>query len=236
MKKNNKWLVAFLFIVVAFACGSGFAFWRSHKIPKEIVYTYSDTDVNLDNPCEVVGVKEYVFVAYVTETHDYFMENEKREFPESVKNIDNPCTECVVKVIKNIKGNLTEGETFSFYQMAGVTKDRKYIEMEENDLIPEIGKYYILSGVAHSDGIMTGGGKNGTIALESNITEVNLLDSEIYKKYLNAFENQIPPKNKSLYPNYLSVIDVNYGDGSYNENLKSNYQSQKAESRQAICT
>lgn len=233
MKKHLKWIIPV--ICIAFVIG-GYFIYRYTRIPTEIIYGEpSDTDVNLDDPRELVGVKQYVFVGYVEETYDYYTEKGSRDFPEIIDYYDREWTECRVKVIKNIKGELIEGETFSFYKTGGITKDREYIWLNPNDFIPEVGKYYIFTGKAHPDGTITGGGTNGTIELESGITAETISTSEIFKKYVDAYENQILPATEDLSANrkttpnetvrYYGKADKNYGDGSRNAEI---YNKQKA--------
>lgn len=227
MKKNLKIIIPVLCFVITIGAAIGYHSWRTH-IPTEIAYIHCDTLYNPYNPREVIGSQAYVFVGFVEETHDYMTEKYKREFPEIIKKSDRPKTECKVKVIKNIKGNLQEGASFSFYKGGGITVDRQYIELYNNDLIPKVGKYYIFTGYAHEDGTVTGGGPNGTIELESDITAENLESSKLYQEYVDAAENQVS-FGKDLLTEFLAKADKNYGDGSHNVQIKNEILKEKAE-------
>lgn len=218
MKKHFKWIIPVICTVLAVPVGSGYFVWKNKRVPTKIQYIHASSLINHYNPREVVGSQKYVFVGHVTETYDYFTEKEKREFPSPVTEYNEPITECVVNVVKNIKGNLTEDTVFSFYKGGGVSENREYIELLENDFIPEIGKYYIFTGHAYEDGTVIGGGSNGTIELESGINADNLRSSKIYQEYVDAVENQILPMY-SLSPDYRAAIDRDYGDGSYNKQV-----------------
>lgn len=229
MKNHLKWLIPIACITVVLSCAGGYFYWRTHRIPTEISYVYSDSSIDLNNPYEVVGAKEYVFVGYVKEIHDYFTEKDSREFPETIYYYNSPFTECVVTVVKSIKGNLNEGEDFSFYKTGGITEDRQYIQLYEQDIMPEANKYYIFSGLAHQDGTMTGGGTNGTIELEEGIEKSNLAESKVYQKYVDAYKNQVIPLSNDTYPDFLATVDVNFGDGSYNKAMFEKYKIDEPE-------
>ena len=229
MKKHIKRIIRVICVVFALTLIVGYVNWKNY-IPTEVVYMMSgDTAVNLGDRREVVGVSEYVFVGYVQETHDYYTEKISRKFPEIVDYYDMPFTECQVKIVASIKGNLKEGSDFSFYKVGGIVPSRKCILLDENDIMPEKGKYYIFTGIAHADGTMTGGGSNGTIELETDINESNLEQSEIYQTYLDAYENQISPNSQSIYPDFLCTADESYGDGTYNAELYEDYAKLKKE-------
>lgn len=225
MKKHLKWIIPVL--CIALAISGGIYHYNSNRTPTEIRYFHTDYAINTGDLREVVGSQNYVFVGYVTETHDYFTEKNSREFPEKLEEFNTPITECVVKIIKPIKGDLKAGETFSFFKGGGVSENLKYISLGEGDFVPESGKYYVFCGFAHADGTMTGGGPNGTAELEAGINESNLAESSVYKKYDDAYKNQITWKG--FYPDYLAAADVNYGDGSINRELEANAVIEKAE-------
>ncbi len=221
MKKTTKIILSTICIVLAVIMVSGYVAWKNY-IPTRIEYMISDTTVNLNDPREVVGVKPYVFVGYVQELYDFCTQKSSREFPEIVDYYEIPFTECRVKVVAGIKGNLKEGSEFSFYKVGGIVPSRTCIFLDEGDIMPEKGKYYIFTGIAHADGTMTGGGTNGTIELEAGITENNLEDSKVYQTYLDAYENQILPSKGNDFV-YLCIADENYGDGTYNAELYKEY-------------
>lgn len=234
MKKTTKIILSTICIVLAAVMIGGYVAWKNY-IPTKIEYMMSgDTAVNLYDPREVVGVSEYVFVGYVQETYDFYTQKSSHEFPEIVDYYELPFTECQVKVVASIKGNLKEGAEFSFYKVGGIVESRACILLDEDDIMPEKGKYYIFTGGAHADGTMTGGGTNGTIELEEGITESNLEQSEVYQTYLDAYENQIPPYQKSAYPDYLCTADENYGDGTYNAELYKEHLEYKKENNMSI--
>lgn len=204
--------------------------WRTVSPPKAVRY-YSDyysvdRAFNLDDPRAYVGATKYVFVAKVTETHDYYTERLFHDFPAVIDYFDSEFTECRLNVITNIKGDLEVGKEFSYYKAVGISKLRTYIMLEDrNDILPESGKYYVFFGIVHADGTMTGG---GTFPLEDGITESNLEKSAVYQKYVDAYNNQIV-RYRSYYDDYLCTADINYGDGSYNAEIYAEYLKRQEE-------
>lgn len=210
-------------LAVIFVTTCGYFLWRTAFPPKTVRY-YSDyhtsDGINIDDPRVHVGVSKYVFVAKVTETHDYYTERLFHRFPKIIDYFDGEFTECRLNVITNIKGNLAVGKEFSYYKVGGINEFRTCTMLEdEDDVLPEVGKYYIFFGGAHADGTMTGG---GTFPLEDGITESNLEESAIYQKYVDAFNNQIVISHSYTY-DYLCTADINYGDGSYNAEVYAEY-------------
>ncbi len=219
MKNKIIKVISFFCVVTLVLCVGGYTAWRNY-VPTNIEYTMtSDTTVNLYDPREVVGVKDYVFVCRVIEMYDYYSEKGSRDFPDVVDYYDLPVTECRVEIIKNIKGTLAENSVTSFYKGGGINYSRTAVILKEGDIMPEVGKYYIFTGMAHPDGTMTGGGTNGTIALEDGIDKNNLETSAIYQKYVDAYNNQIEPKNSKNDIAYFAKADKNYNDGATNAQL-----------------
>lgn len=206
-------------IAVIFTATLGYFLFRTVFPPKNIINlgNYASNDgIDISDPRKYVGISSYVFVAEVTETHDYYTERLFHRFPDVIDYYDMEFTECRLNVITNIKGNLAVGNVFSYYKVGGVNKSRTgVIIYGRDDIMPKVGKYYVFFGVTHPDGTMTGG---GTFPLEDGITESNLEDSAVYQKYIDAYEHQIIPYSYNSY-NYLCSADIHYGDGSYNAKL-----------------
>lgn len=196
--------------------------------PKKFSYYISEPSYNAGDTRAVVGIHPYVFVGYIEETHDYMSERFKREFPETIKEIDLPMTECKVKIIKNIKGNLIEKSSFSVYKTGGLNKSLTHIKMEQDSIMPQSERYYIFIGYAHEDGTLTVGDHPGIVEIESGINAENLESSKLYQEYVDAYENQILPKYSIGY-SYLAKNDVNFGNGEYNQKLYQKELKEEAE-------
>ncbi len=229
MKNKVIKIVSIICVVVLLFGLGGYIAWRNY-IPTNIEYAMSsDTDVNLSDPREVVGVSDYVFVCRVVEMHDYVHEKSSRDFPEVIHYYDLPFTECKIEIVKNIKGNLIEGAETSFYKVGGINHSKTAIYLDEGDIMPEVDKYYIFTGMAHPDGTMTGGGTNGTIELEEGIDKINLETSALYQKYVDAYNNQIYPSRSSIDIAYYAKADISYNDGTNNAQLYEKYLKIKKE-------
>ncbi len=229
MKKKILKAISIVCVVALIFSIGGYVAWRNY-VPTNIEYAMtSDTAVNLYDPREVVGVSDYVFVCRVIEMHDYVHEKSGRDFPEVIYYYDMPFTECIVEIVKNIKGTLNEGAETSFYKVGGINHSKTAIYLDEDDIMPEVGKYYIFTGMAHPDGTMTGGGTNGTIALEDGIDKNNLETSAIYQKYVDAYNNQIKPSSNAINMVYYAKADKNYNDGTNNAQLYEEHLKLKKE-------
>lgn len=225
MKKILK-IISVICAVMILGAGS-YYLYRITLAPKKYSYYITEPGYNASEPREVVGMHPYVFVGYIEELHDYNTERFKREFPEIIKKSGYAWTECDVKVIKNIKGNLIEGITFPLYKSGGVSRDLMYIQKEQNSIMPESKKYYIFFGYVREDGALLVGSLPGIVELENEINCDNLDTSEIYQKYIDAAENEIRyylTENK-----FLSKADKNYGDGSYNAQIQKEILKEETE-------
>lgn len=218
MKKFLKIMAVICAVVIL---GVGCYYLYSITIaPKKFSYYISEPSYNAGDTRAVVGIYSYVFVGFIEETHDYMSERFKREFPETIKEIDLPMTECKVKIIKNIKGNLRDDVTFPVYKSGGLSKDFMYIEKEQSSIMPEAEKYYIFFEYAHEDGTVTVGDHPGIVEIESGINAENLENSKLYQEYVDAAENQIKNPHQSLSDNFLAKNDIDYGDGSHNAQIQ----------------
>ena len=216
------------FLVIVIVC----AIWLSYT-PTDISYFKGcvESSINLNNLQEVIGVNDYVFVGYVEETYDYNHDRFFHKFPEIIDYYGGPFTECKVTVIESIKGNIEKDTVLSYYKVGGVTSLRTsiYLDVEEGqvDYYPQKDNYYIFRGSAHPDGTITGGGTYSTDKLEKGYDETTYKQSSVYKKWIDAYENQIT--ENACPPFYLCSADADYGDGTYNAEIYEAYIKTKAE-------
>ena len=231
-QKFNKRKMFIIFMVIVLVISILFVVWFNYK-PSKITYFKGciESAIDINNLQELIGVNDYVFVGYVEEIYDYNHDRFFHNFPEIIDYYGGPFTECRVTVMECIKGNIPVGETLSYYKVGGVTGLRTsiYLDVEEDyieqgyaDYYPEEGKYYIFRGMAHPDGTITGGGTFSTDLLEDGINATNYRESKVYQKWINAYENQIIYDNDDY--KYLCSADVDYGDGTYNEEIFEKYK------------
>ena len=213
-----------VFLVILILCAT----WLSYT-PTKVKYlseiSASDTAINSNDLREIVGTSTYVFIGYVEETHDYNSKKYFRHYPKIIDYNGMPYTECKLRVVESIKGGLVDDTTFSIYKFGGVVWSRTCVLMDDDDMLPEKGKYYLFAGNCYADGTMIVGGKNKTALLEDGINETNYENSTVYKKYIEACKNQIT-KNATP-PYYLCGADANYGDGTHNAEIYEEYNKQK---------
>ena len=224
MHKRTKVIISIIGLISLALTIVGFNTFSVKRTPNEKKYIHNDTSINTNDPREVVGAKTYVFVGVVEDTYDYYTTKTLRKHPQIIHDYEMSFTECVITVVKNIKGELEENSSFSFYKVGGITEDGQAIELYENDLIPEKGKYYIFTGIAHKDGTLTGGGQNGTIELEEGVNNKTLSESTTYNAYIKAYKEQII-NNTANRIEYVAKNDKRYENGEYNLEL---YRTQEA--------
>ncbi len=230
MKKRKKILISLVSIFVVFSIL--FIVWFNYK-PTKITYFKGciESAIDISNLQELIGVNDYVFVGCVEEVYDYNHDRFFHKFPEIIDYYGGPFTECKVTVTECIKGNIPTGETLSYYKVGGVTWLRTSIYLnateEEGDFYPEIGKYYVFGGMSHPDGTITGGGKDSTEPLGEHFDSKNYKQSDVYQKWIDAYENQIISSNDDYV--YLCSADADYGDGTYNAEVFEVYKKIREE-------
>ncbi len=211
--RRKATIISLAIVSVALVLAVGLTAWRNYIPSKIYRYERVDSIVNLSNPRELVGIKEYVFVCRVIETHDYNSERLFRDFPAIIDYYGGTFTECKIEVIKNIEGSLKENEITYFYKGGGCSVLKDSICLFQNDIMPVADSYYIFTGMAHPDGTMTGGGEYGTIMLEPWVNKNNIEDSAVYQYYVDAYNNQT---GSFTDVKYLATIDTEFDDGNEN--------------------
>lgn len=158
----------------------------SSQIP--VVYDEASFMVDVDNPEEIVGWGDYVFVAKV--------EAELRTEYTNLRENENgnvtgmPFTVYSITVIDNLKGKLKKNEPIEFFKHGGVNYDGKSISLLEGDQLLEAGKYYILVGAAESDGRLGQGMPHSAIELEA-ISEQEIVSDKIYNNFEKYVKNEV---------------------------------------------
>ncbi len=211
IKFNLKRLIAVAAVICIFAVA---AVVYENRQPT-VSYIVGNYAIDINDPAQVVGSKDYVFVCEVLEVKDCNTQLSEDELPDLITEADTPMTRCVVKVLKNIKGNLKAGETVTFYKDCGLSRNGRVFHIYENDLMPQKDNIYIFTGYGQYDGTLTGGGENGTIWVCNSGEKYE--ETEVYKEYVEYVKNQVAPPIE--YPHYLAYADVNFGDGSINKKI-----------------
>jgi len=189
MRTKRNRILAILF--AGLLCVGGGLFWAMTETQKKepvISRIYGNFGYNTEDPREVAGVVDYVFVAYV----ERFDKTEHRhDLGEDTEPL--PYSHYTVRVAENLKGTLRTDVSIPLEKYGGLFHDGKHILLYENDILPQVGKYYVFNAVALEDGSISLCGENVNIPLEADVNEKSLEKSAAVEQYRAAVKNQIAP-------------------------------------------
>lgn len=166
--------------------------------------------INRDDPREMAGFADYVFVGRVEKQNEVVYEDVfERETENGSQTIGAPYTGFNVIVLENAKGNLKVDETVVIWKSGGRSMDGKHFLVAEDDPMPEIGDVCIFYASADENGGLYGN-KNVKIT-NSKLTEKavrkmssaqvqqaaaaeleTIEDSSVYQELVDACENEVP--------------------------------------------
>lgn len=212
MKKSKKFIIMsvvfVLIIVVAVGVYLYFSTMQNTTISSGI-YMY-DTST----PERAVGISDYVFVAKIdgiarteyrnpTTVETGLSSSETRTTPYTVYNIE---------VVKNIKGELITSEPIEYMQYGGINEDGETYTFIEGTGLLETGKYYILMADTFEGdgGIIEVTEPNRRILLDDVENDEDVENSELVKRYEEAYKNEYIPEGFYNWERYTSKYDVNY--------------------------
>lgn len=209
MKKIASLILAAVLVAALAGCGNTSSMetekvYDSIALSAEIptVYDSGSYMVDVNNPAEVVGWGDYVFLARV--------DSELRtEYTNLRQNEDGtitgkPYTVYSITVLKNLKGNLRENESIEFFKHGGVNYDGRSISLLEGDQLLESGKCYILIAAAESDGRLGQGMPNSAIevnALTASQVDTYSTDAE-YADYSEYIQNEVACERTRYHSTY----------------------------------
>lgn len=212
MKKSKKFIIMSVVFVLIIVVAVGVYLFYSTMQNTTIssgVYMY-DTST----PERAVGISDYVFVAKIdgiarTEYRNPITvetglsSSETRTTPYTVYNIE---------VVKNIKGELITSEPIEYMQYGGINEDGETYTFMEGTGLLETGKYYILMvGTFEGDGgIIEVTEPNRRILLDDVENDEDVENSELVKRYEEAYKNEVIPEGFEEEDRYISKYDVNY--------------------------
>lgn len=205
MMKKKIMLLAMFISIYAFGCTTTPTTqkYNSTELSQSLPITYSDACyvANVNEPKEVVGWGDYVFVAKVEE--ELRTEYNNVRVNGKGDKTGKPYTFYKIKVIENLKGNLKINDYIEYYKHGGVSYDGKSISLLEGDMLLEVGKYYILIAASDEDGRLGQGMPNSSIELNIN-NDDELSISDVYQAYKDYVQNEIAFDRKrfrSIYEN-----------------------------------
>ena len=148
----------------------------------------------------LAGNADYVMIGKVVDELgvDYKWPVMKENEDGTQTELTKPYTKYSVEVIENLKGELSQEEPIIITKDGGITKDGKFCELYERDVLPVKGNEYVFYVYAQEDGRNLVAGPNSSIPLSDNrkelstISEKARLDREsILEKVRNGVANQI---------------------------------------------
>ncbi len=189
--KRNIFVITIIVVLIA-AGVLGFKAWSNAGNRLPIQHIQGSFVVDVDNKNEVVGLVDYVFVAKVIHNKGTIhkdivtMEDEDGKPTE----VGSPYTTYTIEVVDNIKGKLKKNIPFDILKQGGITLNGQAIQMFEQDVLPEVGEYYVFLGYAQSDGSLLISGPNSNVRIKG-ADEQEIVSSDVYRTYQEAVENQI---------------------------------------------
>lgn len=175
-----------------------------------ISYSYV---IDIDNPREVAGHVDFVFVGRVEKQKDVVYEDVfDRETEDGIQSTGIPYTNYDITVLENIKGDLKINETIPILKEGGVSMDGKRLILGEGDFMPKEGEVCVFFISVQEDGTLLLPGKNFSIKImESSLTKKavqkkslaqvqqesqnemqQITKSDVYQEMLAACKNEIP--------------------------------------------
>lgn len=192
MTKNIK-----LVIIIITLCISLFATQYLMNPQKEwpIQYVSGMNVIDIENPREVVGYGDYVFVARVDE--------EIKNVHISAEDLDPgiPMTIYSITVIDNLKGKIKKNTPVELSKIGGISSSSKMVTLLEGDIILEEDQYYILVAAGNDDGSIVQAVATGAVKLDVT-SEEEIVSSQAYKDYEKYIEEEVEyqrPRYKSMY-------------------------------------
>ncbi|MCP3745549.1 MULTISPECIES: hypothetical protein [Paenibacillus] len=179
-------------------------------------YLHASFDINVDNPKEVVGFADYVFVGFVEEmTGTDYKFPVTKETEDGPKELKSPYTNYSIKVLDNIKGNLKKDVSIPLQKSGGLSEDKSTYFLFEDDSLPQKGKVYVFTATAEQDGSLLVSGPNSNIEVKTDFFSKNsiqklseesianeLAKTEEYKTYQDAYKNEIVKDRKRFTSKY----------------------------------
>lgn len=147
----------------------------TNKFPTEIYSVSYSIDVS--DLKAVVGDSDYVVVAEV-----------KEYVSTSYSASGMPLTEYAVRVVENIKGKLDTTKDISIIKEGGLNEKNDKFVIYENDILPQLGKYYIFCIYGQPNGSNRVCGENYTLPIENG---QSYSSEQKYFDILDAYENEI---------------------------------------------
>lgn len=169
-------------------------------------YVYNVADIR-----ESVGMADYVCIGKVLSNdgtvyeHVVAMEKANGGFEK----VGDPYTKYTVQVVENIKGKLQMDQPITLKKDGGIAQDGKSVWLYEDDILPQVGKYYVFLAYAQEDGSLLVSGADSNVLVEEGKTTKDksaIVNSAESARYEKAVQNEIVPlageNSTSIYDAY----------------------------------
>ena len=203
--KKNSFKISLLLVVIFFTISFFIHKDKSNDIIANtlpVYHLHGYYVIETDDPTEVVGAVDHVFVAKIESVVNTEYRNKVTlETENGSKDIYDPYTNYKITVIDNIKGKLKKNQIIDIVKEGGISKEKDSVIVYENDMLPEVGKYYILTAYTQEDGTLLISGPNSNILLNAQTKSDIVSNSEYknYKKYYNNEKKLTRTRFKSIY-------------------------------------
>ena len=159
------------------------------KSSKDLPIYYMDVSyvIDIENPREVVGFGDCVFIAQVNEKTETIHKNIKWI---NFKRTSMPYTVYSITVIENLKGNIKKNTPIDIEKFGGINIGNDSISLPEGDTLLEEGAYYIFIVGSDQEGNLVLSAPTNAIKLNVE-GENEIMYSEEYKDYMKYCEEEI---------------------------------------------
>jgi len=150
--------------------------------------------IDVNNPRELVGDADYVFVAEVVSEDgtEYLFPIEVETDDGGTKVVTSPYTNYSIKVVEDIKGNLVTDTVIPIQKDGGLFEDGSMYQLYEDDELPVVGETYIFYAYAQEDGSLLISGPNSNVKMDMpNGTQLSDLEEEVVKEVLETSDEYI---------------------------------------------
>lgn len=192
MTKNTKIVIGIIIVCISLFA-TQFLVNPQKEVP--IQYISGMNVINIEDPKEVVGFGDYVFVARIDE--------EIRNVNSSAEDLDPgiPMTTYSITVLDNLKGKIKKNTPIEFSKIGGISSSSNMLTLLEGDVMLEEDQYYILVAAGNDDGTMVQAAATGAVKLDVT-SEGEIVSSQAYKDYEKYIEEEVEyqrPRYKSMY-------------------------------------
>src|SRR5665647_2143747 len=143
--------------------------------------------IDIENPREVVGFGDCVYIAQVNEKTETIHKNIKWI---NFKRTSMPYTVYSITVIENLKGNIKKNTPIDIEKFGGINIGNDSISLPEGDTLLEEGAYYIFIVGSDQEGNLVLSAPTNAIKLNVE-GENEIMYSEEYKDYMKYCEEEI---------------------------------------------